>query len=359
MRKLLSILTVVFLFALLSCSDNTTSPVNDQSSDQTGILVSDIPAEVEQVIEANSVTQLDFGQNSPFDWPPEFDNDFMANCEVYSVTLLWGDVLGLVSPDAVSTDWSGTLSVNGVTVVHPRATIDFEPEEDYIVEDDIPSSAEWVSHTSMDFDGITFLVFYRTDIVYIIAPTLTFATEPITLSFDFQQLKKFAQLYTIDNGRVLVVHSRQIWPGRCPGGFMEGTWTRDDNTDASGHFEAVWSDANGEPTGLLSGLFTTNNDGSRTISGWISGYYTDQVIAEFRGSWWYDDPSMCITCGSGHGRFRAYFRYSNETRLGGSMRGEFGAYGPTDIGVVEFPLRGVWQNFCPFDFESLGSSEIN
>jgi hypothetical protein len=361
MRTLISTLIALSLLALLSCSDKTTSPEPTAPPQETQILVGELPADVQEIVTANTPEELNLAPENPQDWPnwptwPDWlDRDYLANCEVYAVTFLWGDFLGGITPTPTVTDWSGTLSVNGVAVVHPRMTIDFESGEDYMVEEDIPSLAQWVSLTSMDFDGISFLVFNRTDVVYFTAPMLTFATEPISVSFNFEELEKLTKLYMIDNGRALVVHSRKIWPPRCPGGFLEGAWIKEDNAGASGRIEAVWMNAVGEPEGLLTGQFVTNNDGSRTLSGWVSGYITDQIIAEFKGTWWYDDPSMCITCGSGHGWYRGTFVYANGTNQGGTICGEFGRIAATDPTELSLPLRGVWQNFCPFVFEGRGS----
>ncbi len=347
MRVPVSFAIIGLLLALAGCSSN-----NDTPAPTTTIavepVVSEAPAEILELLEANTAEGLDLtpGNGSrESTWP---GYDLTNDCDVYAVTFLWGQFLGYPGPVVEPTDWSGDLSINGVAHIHPRLTIDFEEGEDWLIEEEEPAYAAWVSQAAMDFDGISFLIFVDRTVVYIVAPWLTFEAGPATLRFEFHDLEKFTALYTFDGGNVLAVHSRKVWPDRCSGGYLEGDWIKDDNTGNSGRFEGLWLNYRGEPEGYLNGQFRTNNDGSREFSGWVSGYFTDHIIAEMKGRWWYDDPSMCITCGQGHGWFRGHFAYANGSGKGGMLAGEFGHMATPGIDAATLPFQGVWRDFCPW-----------
>lgn len=351
------ITALCLILAAAGCSDKATNP-DPIETNQPVPEVSEVPVEVMELLKSNSATALDpvpAAPDTPDDglvtpsWP---DSDIPENCDVYSVTFLWGQFFSGPIPDPTpsmaATDWSGELSVNGVAVVHPRLTIDFEAATDSLIPNDIEAMAGWASHTFLDFDGINFLVFVDKDITYIQAPTLTFSTVPIEISFDFGDLERFTEFYMLDGGNALAVHSRKIWPARCPGGFLEGKWIRDDITGTQGRLEGLWINYKGEPIGYVNGEFHTNDDGSGEFSGWVSGYYLDYIIAEFKGRWWYDDPRMCPTCGAGHGWFRGHFVYADGSDKGGHMMGELGHMNAwTDAATL--PYQGVWHDFCPWD----------
>ncbi len=361
MRIPVTLLTALCLLLAAGCSEKATSP-DPIETNQPVPEVSEVPGDVMELLEVNTEVALDpvpAAPDTPSDglvapsWP---DCDIPENADVYSVTFLWGQFYGSTTPDYTATDWSGELSVNGVAVVHPRLTIDFEPETDSLIPNDIEAMAGWASQTLMDFDGINFLVFLDKDVTYIQAPTLTFSTGPIEISFDFSDLERFAAFYMLDGGNALAVHSRKIWPDRCPGGFLEGEWIRDDNTGSQGRIEGLWIDYKGDPLGLIYGEFWTSNDGSREFSGYVTGYILTYIIAEFKGRWWYDDPRLCPApwCGTGHGWFRGHFVYADGSEKGGNMMGELGHMDAlTDAATL--PYHGVWHDFCPWDAVEIGS----
>jgi hypothetical protein len=345
MRILATITMMLMLVVVAGCSEKSTTP---ELTEPVQSVAEEMPADVLEVMEANTPTEFDLapadGQGGPT-WP---NIDFSGDYDVYAVTFLWGqffDMTHQVEP----TDWSGTLSVNGVAKVHPRRTIHFEPETDSLLPSDIEAAAAWVSYTGHDFDGINFLVFLDRTVTYITAPTLTFDTEPIVLEYSFDQLVRMDEFHLLDGGNAIGVHARKIWPQRCPGGFLEGTWLKADNSGANGTIEGLWLNMLGEPTGYLSGIFSTDSEGHRIIEGSVSGYVTDHVIAEFKGTWWYDDRRMCITCGQGHGWFRAHFVSADGSERRGRLSGEIGNFhSPTDS-ELELPIHGVWHDYCPWD----------
>ncbi|MEW5796991.1 MAG: hypothetical protein AB1772_11605 [Candidatus Zixiibacteriota bacterium] len=353
MRLLISLTAAALLLLTLGCSEQSTEPA---PTEKAGPIGGETPGEITALLETNTPTNLEMapaGDPNWVAWPPF---DVIKNSDVYAVTFLWGQLTNSVLPGMPVTDWSGRLWVNGVAVVQPRRTINFEPGQDSIVMEDEPAMAAWVSETAVDYDGICFLVFLRRDITYIVAPWLTFSTTPIELRFDFHQLVKLDTFLTLPQGNAVAVHARRIWPDRCPGGFLEGRWIKDDNTGASGRIEGLWLNYRGEPEGIITGQFWTNNDGTREYSGWVSGYMLTVIIAEFKGHWWYDDPRMCPLCGSGHGWFRGNFHFAFGDNRGGAMFGEFGDFNAPDPSSLSMPFMGVWREFCPWTPETPGTN---
>ena len=127
--------------------------------------------------------------------------------------------------------------------------------------------------------------------------------------------------------------------------MMRGKWIKESSFDDHGRFEGMWLSQNGIPLGYLNGRYWTTDDGEQLIDGSVSGLYTDQIIANLRGHWHYDDPRMCPMCGVGHGKFagRIYLTNSNAA---GEFRGEFGDWSlPPDDLVM--PFSGGWRMHCP------------
>lgn len=355
MRYLLSISSTALLLLMLGCGEQTTSP---SPADTKGPAAGETPSEIVGLLESNTPATLELapaGDPNWVAWPPF---DLIKNSDVYAVTFVWGQLSPSMLPGMPVTDWSGRLWVNGVAVVQPRRTISFDPGQDSILTENDPAMAAWVSQTSVDFDGISFLVFVRRDITYIIAPTLHFETAPIQLEFNFGQVAKLDSFFVLPQGNALAVHTRQIWPARCPGGFTEGKWIKADNTGSNGRIEGLWLNYRGEPEGHIVGTFWTNSDGTREYSGSVSGYYLTYVIAEFKGQWWYDDPRMCPLpwCGTGHGWFRGQFAYADGSNRGGMMFGEFGDLLAPVADPLVMQFTGVWQRSCPWTPENSGAT---
>ncbi len=347
MKKIIFSTIILFSLLLSGCDKNSTSPSNELENS------SEMPVNVKEMLE--QYTYSDYGAlpdniNLVYNPTPEILTD--TSYDVYAVTFLWGHLFNATVDPPVTTDWSGSLWVNGVSIVNAIHTICFENDQDYLVEDSLEYSESWVSYTDWDFDGISFLVFMKRGIIYIIEPTLNFETEPITLSFSFDQLVNFYAYYMIDNQNALAVHARKLWPDGCPGGYIEGEWIKEDLGGDKGYFMGVWSDIDNQPTGLLSGNFWTEEDGEKLFQGSVSGYYTDEVIADVWGTWLYDDPSLCPLCGTRHGLYEGYFEYINGSR-GGILKGEFGDYN-LDVTELNMPMTGLWQEHCiHVDYEPL------
>jgi hypothetical protein len=346
MRTLSCLIIVALLLAVAGCSEKASSPAPTVvASPAEG----ETPSAVATLLDTNTPDDLETAPAAGESWTawPPFDD--VKNSDVYAVTILWGQLQNAATPGMPATDWSGRLWVNGVSVVQARRTINFESGQDYLVAEEIPSEVVWVSQTAVDFDGISFLVFLRRDITYIMAPTLHFETAPFSTEFQFSELVNLDKFYLLASGNAVAVHARQIWPNRCPGGFMEGKWIKNDNSGTTGRIEGLWLNYRGEPIGTIAGTFWTGSDGTREYSGSVSGYMLTYVIAEFKGKWWYDDPRMCPLCGTGHGWFRGGFVYADGTNKRGVMMGEFGDFLSPSASQLELPFIGVWSDVCAWD----------
>ncbi len=343
MKRAVGIIIGAIVVGLAGCSQDVTSPLVSKSD---GIIRQEVPVEVQRLLDQHAVTELDPSElpsRAPSDWTSSSLTP--AGYDVYAVTIIWGDFFSTEPQPSVTTNWSGRLTLNGDGTVNVTQTIDFEPNEDSVLSHDAPHFAAWISFTQGDFDGLSFLVFVRHHTPSVVSPTLTFDTPPFSASWDFRTLSDFSAFYVVDNIHAVAVHSRRVWPNMCPGGFIRGEWIKNEIFADDGYIQGLWLDHRGKPLGVLSGEFWADPDGTRKLSGTISGVLTPMVIAEVHGTWWYDDPRMCPMCGAGHGQFRGRYRFLDHGPTG-SFRGEFGDYSlPLDERTL--PMHGLWSQDCP------------
>lgn len=348
MKKLGCFLTLCLALLLVGCSESPSPVTTDDSAPEK----QKVPVEISQLLDNYRLLDEDLpsppNPEDPEDFPPDIND---TTWDVYAVTFLWGRLFNACIDDAAATVWDGTLSVNGVAVVYPALPIEFENGQDSLLPFSVPSSAGWGSSTETgDFDGISFLVFNKRGVVYIAEPLLTFDTGPFTLSLHFPDLDNYLALYAVDECNAVAVHSRRLQPPDCEKGLIAGEWIRDDNSSQTGRMEGRWLDANGNPIGLYVGHFWREDSDSfyhGKFEGSVSGYYTDHVIATFKGVWWYDDPSLCPLCGESHGRFAGRVFYANTTDEHpqvGAMKGEFGWRDSFE--ALVYPMSGMWSRKC-------------
>jgi hypothetical protein len=325
----------------ISCSDNDLAMNNEPLK----IEQQEMPVDLSTVLEVYSLPE-DGAHNGflldPEDAPPDIAD---TSYDVYSVILVWGNPdPTTVDATAPAVNWSGTLAVNGVAWVVPVKTILFEPSEDSVLANSGPSQSAWASTTHGHFDGISFLVYLKRGIIYIAEPRLSFITAPITQSWDFEQLKRLSVCYRTNAGNILGVRSRLIKRVYCPQGLLAGHWAKNPENHMTGRFEGVWLERNSDPVGHYSGHFWQGDDGIGRFEGSVSGYITDQVIAEFKGEWYYDDPSMCPTCGENKGVFKGRVKWLTR-EAEGELWGEIGP--PlTNANFMDLPMAGFWRVNC-------------
>lgn len=350
MRKMWVLCLAVFVVGLIGCAENPTEPNREAALEPSPLAV---PADIRELLELHT----DIGALTPGEIPESTtpvpdpaDSDY----DIYAVTFLWGYLAGVPASSIALTDWSGSLSANAEVLIDPRFTIDFDAGQDSLLPVSTPDHVEWVSSTGFDIDGISFRVSLRRGNAYFAPPVLVFETAPITLRLPFQELDHFLAFYPVGNGQGVAVLARRIWDGACPSGALRGEWIRSDSSSDQGLFGGVWLDNDGTPSGIYSGEFWTNDDGTREFFGWVSGYVTDQVIAEMRGRWRYTDPRLCLTCGDDQGLFYGKVKWLDESGVG-VVRGHFGDL-TSAADRAALPMIGVWKKICNTDHVSSTAS---
>jgi hypothetical protein len=336
MRYLVSIMAAAAALVLIGCDTRPATSVEK------------MPGEVQTLLDKYGMTDRAIVESADPDQtgcvlPPVFDTGY----GVYAVTFIWGRLLdSRVSPPA-SMDWSGTLGVSGADgVIKVICPIDFEDGEDFPVPAVDPSSADWVSKTTGDFDGLGFLLRVReTSASDAGSPRLNFKTKPFSVELPVVKLNCFAAYFPVDEAEGVAVVARRVEGFACPRGFMKGEWVPDTKNGDRGSFNGMWYDLFGVPVGSMAGAFRTDADGTRRFEGWLSGVYLTVILAELEGTWSCDDPRLCPACGEGHGRFQGKFRYLNCEKTG-VMLGEFGDFS-FPPGERKLPLTGIWRASCP------------
>ncbi|MFH1700715.1 MAG: hypothetical protein ABIE07_09030 [Candidatus Zixiibacteriota bacterium] len=351
MRKLLLFPILCVLVAFPGCGDKNVEPVSPVIENPEIV-----PEDVLKIMEQYTPDEEDWTENS-LDASGIVSQTLSGDYDIYSVTFLWGNFMPGIDLDNTPTDWSGTLSFNGVGEIKVSFVIDFEQGQDKMLIDNIPTSDSWVSFTGLDLDGISFLVFLDKNVDYFAAPWLTFKTNQITLEFPFEKLAKLDAYYPTSNSGGVGIHSRLVWENACQGGLMKGKWIKEAMGSGKGRIEALWIERSGEPFGYFTGMFWTDDSGRGWFSGSVSGYVTDHVIAEVKGCWHYDDLRMCPMCGESHGLFMGYY-HNIIDNTHGNIAGEFGDM-TMDPTILELPLSGIWKHRCRWSSNSLNDSEGN
>jgi len=342
MKKVFALFIICLILVIYGCDRQSRSPVVAG----TEPTAQEMPAEVEKVLDSYSFDGQNNKKGTAFPLPFDIvSGGTNGEWDAYAVTFLWGQFFGIPTNIAVETDWTGDLSVNGVADIRVIHKIDFEDGQDYLIDNDNPAISEWVSITNGDFDGLSFIVLIKKGIDYFAPLYLTFSTDPFQLRLPIEKLRMFKGFYLADNFNGVAVFAHKIWYNHCPSGVMKGKWIKEDIASQNGRFEGLWIEDNqSEPIGIFVGQFWTDEDGGRYLEGSVSGYITDQVIAYLKGQWFYDDPSLCPVCGSGHGKFHGRFEFVDRDGWG-YFGGTFG-WG-TSVDALELPLEGIWKKRCP------------
>ena len=342
MKTRVIILMAFFILFYAGCSEKQEAIVDSGSNQQSP---TEMPAEVKSLLDQYTIPDgVDLPEivAAPADFDLSSINDSIY--DVYLVAFLWGELLNVGPPINIPLDWSGSLSVNGPSFVKTVNPVDFERGEDSLVPDNQSSAEYWASYTDNDLDGLLFLVLYDKVTPTFAPQILTFTTSPITLQFNFDQLIHLFAYYQVDPVNSVAVAARKIRLHRCREGYFSGEWRKSDTSDFTGNFEGLWFSRNSDTLGVLSGHFWKNNDGVQLLEGWVSGLYTDQIIAELHGHWFFDDYRMCPICGASHGQIKGRFK-----TVDGDAHGYFmGVFGDYDLPPERrtMPLHGRWQLDC-------------
>ena len=340
-------LAIAVVIMLGGCSEEPVSTIPSESFDVSARVIT---PDVQRLFD-----QYALDMNAQSNSEPSRSNGFNADVsnspyDAYVVTFIWGSLRNVATPSETLplTDWSGSLTVNADGEISVTKPIAFEAGQDYLIPTFRydPKVVGWVSLTSGDFDGVSFIIYLRRATPAASATAITFGTTPFTLRLTAEQMAWFAAYYQISNTSGIAVLSQKLPPIiTCPSGLMVGHWVKANVTGDHGTFNGLWMKSNGDTTGVFSGMFWTENDGRRLFSGNVSGVITTQIIAYLEGKWYYEDPRMCPLCGAGFGRFSGHFRYPGHNDNDGILQGQFGSLTlPPD--QLDLPLTGTWTVLC-------------
>ncbi len=291
----------------------------------------------------------------------------------FALRVIWGKPR-LDTTVTGATDWSGSLSVNrgGVVV---RRKIRFEEGQDALLPRDDRRVIEWTSQTTVHHDGLLVEVFnpLRPDSIRIdtipvpdtveggehnsIDTTvfrspleLTFATEPLTISFSADQLAALDTVIYVKDSCVVIFQSTKIDRGLCPRGYLAGGWGVNDSGEHV--FRGLWMTNHGAVSGFVRGSWGVSEGGRQIFVGkWIS---TDGSFEGFVRGGWSEFPDFhAADSGFAHagGGFRGGIFNANRLPIG-MLRGLFWSSDRAESGEDSDGLlghfAGKWALACNF-----------
>lgn len=296
-RLILPALMLILLVWIAGCSDNpaqndvTESPnINADMGGYTA--TSEVPGFGDTELLATDAAEKVV--NDPLLGTPgvtQYTEDTTTG--MFHFRAVWGR-LEYDSTVTTQTDWTGSLTISrGAEVI--RKTIAFELGQDYIPTRTDRQVVDWVSYTTVHYDGVAIDLFvpapepmfdtsytYETDtlgnvldstiVVDTTWPdpvTVEFATGPYSHTFTLEDLAALDTVVSLDDGNSIAFSAMQIYRLRCPRGFVAGIWGHD--TTGTGIFRGQWMASDGSVTGWLRGNFGTNDAGRRVFYGkWIN-----------------------------------------------------------------------------------------
>ena len=333
-RFLVLIFALSFIGLLSGCS-NEGSPSGgdtDISDDFGGYRPTDEePAFGDEIIATEMVADDDYDDPmlAVSEVESSFENDL---ADIYALRIVWGQLR--YDPDVTEiTDWSGSLTVSrGIEVL--RKVIKFEPSQDWIVLREDPAVIEWVSQTTVHYDGIFVnIVIPPADEETETEPvTILFETGPFSVTFEADELAALDTIYYLeDDSNAVAFHALKVERYGCPKGFLAGRWGKNEEGEGiffgkwmskwyelMGHLEGTWADGefygkyideNGQFEGLLKGGYHSGNSASakHRHSGWFRGYYYDadgNILGVLKGN--YHEVPKNSTMGFFQGRWKQY-----------------------------------------------------
>lgn len=343
MKRILVMVALALLAVMAGCKKQSPAPtqssISDPNSGSTSMTAAD-----RQAIQDRLSAQLPSAAPSASPggstiFPPN------PNLDIYSVTFLWGSFFSGPGPTPSPTDWSGKLHVGPLGRVAVAQEISFDPGQDSVLQTNDSSTAAWISFTGpLDIDGLSFLIAIDRASPIALASHMTFTTAPVKLDFLVNRLIRFDTLIIVNNQDALLMVARKLNSSNCPSGAITGLWSKSTISGDSGQFSGNWMAPDNTQSGFMSGKFWTKAGGSRVFF----GEYTDMkhnTVGFLRGNWLYDDPRMCVTCGSGHGSFFGTFTNLDTVSIG-SVAAEFGDLtNPTF--QLDLAYKGIWKLWCP------------
>jgi hypothetical protein len=334
----------------VGCAETTSDPSGDTTS--APVVTEDIEArfggyDTSDEAPAFGDEYLTGGGEQPIDDAMAEDPavvDLLTRADVahYAVRITWGYLGRDSSYVSDPVDWSGSAAVDTGAVVG-RRTILFEPlQGDHVVRPRTSHRViEWVSTTTVHFDGLQFVVLDPTDEGF--DGTLTIDMPLYSEMFRLDELAELDVTTIVDaDGHEVRIQARQLVPPSdpafCRHGWLAGRWSRFGQEDDAPHgvvgrIRAHWTNAEGTVTGTLHGFYGRNRGGHRVLFGKLIAE-NGQFEALMRGTWSHGPGSP------GVGPFVARLYDENREVIGG-MRG---MWQRRDRGEGSF--MGGWGLLC-------------
>ncbi len=270
----------------------------------------------------------------------------------YVVTLLWGQLDADPAstddpgddPEIPVTDWSGSaeLSRGGLLL---RSVIAFE-QGDYIVRPRTDRTRiDWVSYTTVSFDGLRLLVYQPLD------EENTGEDDELTIQagthewiFQVNDLAELEFEEAVDDlGNKFSIRAFYVEPTVCSRGFLGGAWVLPDSVVDQGNFRGRWVSVNGLLAGYLRGHYGINSEGRKVFFGKYIAL-DGTFLGFLRGGWdrvGIEEGSSISPRHRVHGWFRGDWLDAEEVVVG-RLRGHWRSRQGTGGGVFE----GVWSSGC-------------
>jgi hypothetical protein len=347
---IIAILSLGLLALIAGCSQKTSDSQNDQSeiADEFGgyTPTDEQPAFGDQVLAAEMEGDEEY--NDQVLSSPTVDSIINDSEEegAYALRIVWGS-LEFDSTVTEVTDWSGSLTISrGAEIV--RRLIRFERGQDYILPREDRKVIEWVSVTTVHYDGI-FVNLYvppvdpnDTNVTADEPVTVTFATGPFTVSFNIEELMTLDTVFVLEDGvNAVAFRGFKVFPGICPKGFLGGRWGKD--STGQGIFFGRWISRNGALIGHLRGHWGTDRDGNPDNV--FYGKWID-INGKFEGflkGHYYARPCPNVVRDR-FGQFKGFF-YDANRNVKGALNGHYMRSRTDEENSLGFFL-GRWKTFC-------------
>ena len=297
-RKLiLPVLVIILVAWIAGCSDNSTQNDVTESANVNADMggytaTSEAPGFGDTELLASDAAEKEV--TDPLLGTPsvtQYTEDTTA--AMFHFRAVWGR-LEYDSTVTTQTDWTGSLTVSrGAEII--RKTIAFELGQDYIPTRTDRQVVDWVSYTTVSYDGVVIDLFvppatptfdtsftYETDslgniidstmVIDTTTPepvTVDFQTGPYSRTFTLEDLAALDTVVELDDGNSIAFSAMQIYRYRCPRGFVAGGWGVD--TTGQGVFRGQWLAWDGSIAGWLRGTYGTDDTGRNVFYGkWIN-----------------------------------------------------------------------------------------
>ncbi len=337
LKKLLAATSMVALFALTSCQTNSPVDLNELDLEDEALIQSEF-AEFDTNDESPGFGDAEilgkFGGDVSAEDPVvqetdvanAIENDESDGVPTYFVRLNWGMLEG-DSTVTTTTDFSGALSVNkGVLAVLKK--IRFEPNDHIVRPRPNRQTVEFVSTTSVHFDGLAIAIIDNAETDE--EGVLTVQVGEYNNTFTFSELAEMELREPVgaDGNEISIVSTlRDVSVGQT--GFFEGRWIR--TGDNHGKFEGRWISKDGDVVGHYKGRYGVNADGHRVFAGKFIDR-TGTFMGRMAGTWGFSETNDRRGWLSGRwvdrsnkeiGKLRGHWKVSRNNKRGGHMAGRW------------------------------------